>query len=968
MARWDRAGDTDVLAVHAALLQTGHILYFGGNQFYMSAQREWLGGNRRAIDNSRLYNCATGEITNPGSPLADLFCCGHAFLSSGDLLVAGGTERWLIPEELSELHHGHWPGLRDVWIFSAERHEWLPAARMLTEPGNTTPGEGDANQGGGRWYPTLLTLSDGKVIALAGHPSHGDNRHHNNIPEIYDPTRNEWTLWAATALEANLNNLGDGEAIYSEGGRRDRVIAFYPRAYVLPSADIFCADPQFHNADVNAMNQVRHSSLRFRADSTAPATRLAPPPFPYNTNFGNTGARFTSVLLPLLPDSYRARVMVCGHNEAWLIDLDEASPGWRRTGARNLTTERLHLNAVLLPTGRVFICGGVAAGETGVNTAELYDPVADRWENLEEASVRRGYHSVALLMPDGRIWTAGYSYAGDHDNGFERSIEIYTPWYCERSRPIISRTPRNIRYRTTFDVYTPQAPTIRTVALLRAGSCTHAFNSDQRYVGVNFTHVSPTQLRITAPPNGGVAPPGQYLLFIIDQDGVPSVGRFVNLNQPQPVQVIPSTVCIQTRGAWSTVFGEVRLDYPPLRSDIPFVCTVTAELIDALGIVHPLTVLPERLPVIDASVFFQVRVPPDLIGLVRMTAITNDPTHSATGQFHVSGPGGMGCRDPLAPLINNYEVIRLGCETYDCGWTAMNDRADLIGVSGGRPVRYLTARRMIDPIRQLVGQKAELRGINNHGQVIGVVNDDQGKVDGFIYGEPTDERVRAPKFKPVPGTSLTAINDEGIAVGGQFTGGRTLPVRFVDGQVQQIEVPSESALALAINGAGNIAGTHVPKGEGAVRAFIMNEHGFRDLGDLGGDVIGLTMNGGGAIAGTIASNGMLHCFAYSPEKGVFDLKMPIEKSQSMVSGINNMGMVVGTFWSEDGIRRAFRFTTERGAEDLNAFVSADRMLTLEAVVAINNRGQILTLGSEKGEPGYFLLNPASIPPPQVPIP
>lgn len=962
MPRWDVVTDNSmILAVHAALLHTGHILYFGGNQFNSHAHQSWVDtGELRFIDNTRLYNCATGEITNPGSPPSDLFCCGHAFLASGDLLVAGGTERWVLSDTAPDPHSGHWPGLRDASIFSAQRHEWLRAEPMLTEPGNRNPDE--AERGGGRWYPTLLTLANGRVIALSGHPSHRDNRHNNNIPEIYDPIRNHWVLSAENAIQANNLNLGDGNALF--GSERERVIAFYPRAFVLPDGDVFCADPQYHNADVELRNRLRHNSLRFQTDRAVPATLLPPPLAPYNTNFGNTGARFTSVLLPLLPESsYRARIMACGADDSHLIDLSAPSR-WLPTGARRLAGQRLHANAVLLPTGNVFICGGVAPGETGVMIAELYDPVADRWENLEPATVRRGYHSVALLMPDGRIWTAGYSINGASDGEFERRIEIYTPWYCERSRPTISWVPTDIRYGAEFDAYIPQAERIQKVALLRAGSCTHAFNSDQRYVGVEFTHVTPTHLSITAPPNGGVAPPGRYLLFIIDQDGVPSEGKFVHLDQPQPLWVIPSTRCVSSARITSVVFIEVQLEYPPLLSNVHFRCDVTAEGID---LHRPLEVNPRPARLIGASAFCEVTLPPDLTGTVRVTAVTNNPSRSSSTEFFVSGPGLPPCRDPLEAEINVYEVIRIGCEAWDCGWTGINDVADLIGRSGGMAVRYLTALRMIDPVGQRVGEKAVLRAINNRGRVIGVVNRSKGQVDGFVCDEPVANGRSAPEVHWVPGVSFTAINDAGVAVGNKFIKGRTVPVRWAKGQVDRIEMPSKNALALAIDGAENIAGTHIPKGDEAVHAFIMDQKGFRDLGDLGGSVIGLSMNGGNAIAGTVVSKQMVHGFAYSPQTGLFDLKMPIDASQSIASGVNNMGMIVGTFWSnKEGIRRAFRFTMDRGTEDLNAFISPDRMVVLETAVAVNNRGQILTSGSEKGEPGFFLLSPASIPIPHVP--
>ena len=80
-----------------------------------------------------------------------------------------------------------------------------------------------------------------------------------------------------------------------------------------------------------------------------------------------------------------------------------------------------------------------------------------------------------------------------------------------------------------FTVETTQANSIRRVALIRAGSVTHAFNSDQRYVACAFERTGPHRLRVTAPPTAGIAPPGFYLLFVVKQNRVPSEGHFVRL-------------------------------------------------------------------------------------------------------------------------------------------------------------------------------------------------------------------------------------------------------------------------------------------------------------------------------------------------------------------------------------------------------------------------------------------------------
>jgi hypothetical protein len=178
--RWVVLGsNSQILAVHAALVatpaKTGVILYFSGDEH---DQGQHDSGN---IDHSRLYNCGTGNISNPGSPPGtDLFCCSHALRADGRLLTAGGTDAF---PGGGGIHHEHFPGVRDAWSFNPSTRSWTRVASMNPEPGRTV--------GGGRWYPTLVTLADGRVLAMAGHPKADDSRHDNYSPEVYSSPSNE---------------------------------------------------------------------------------------------------------------------------------------------------------------------------------------------------------------------------------------------------------------------------------------------------------------------------------------------------------------------------------------------------------------------------------------------------------------------------------------------------------------------------------------------------------------------------------------------------------------------------------------------------------------------------------------------------------------------------------------------------------------------------------------------------------
>jgi hypothetical protein len=517
----------DVLAVHAALLPTSDIVFFGGDEH---DRREH---DSNEIDHTRVFSCRTGRVRRIGSPATDVFCCGHALLADGRLLLAGGTQVFLVqPRE--EPHHGHFPGLHEAWILEPVGPLWIQVASMTSSGplerfrDTNAPGPGDP---GGRWYPMLITLSSGEVLAVSGHPSDHDTRHNHNMPERFSPVPSPDGTWQLLPFPSP-----DFESMEPH---------VYPRLHLLPNGQVFCSTP---------LGTIPQSQLIDPFTGTrAPAGD--PPPDPIN--IGDAVSQDgTSVLLPLLPPDYRPRVLLCGGQQPVIMDLQplmqdpNAHPTWVPTAPRrvpaappryaNANPPRNNVNAVLLPTGDVFVCGGCAQRRspspndgTAVLESELYHPASggqpDRWESLPAARVVRNYHSVALLMPDGRVWTAG----SDH-NGFqgrenlEPRIEILNPPYIGTSgRPQIGTVPATISPGAAFTVEALDARSMTRIAMIRIASVTHSFSSDQRYVGLEFSAISDTRLNVTGPPNHNIAPPGSYLLFLVNSDGLPSEGEFV---------------------------------------------------------------------------------------------------------------------------------------------------------------------------------------------------------------------------------------------------------------------------------------------------------------------------------------------------------------------------------------------------------------------------------------------------------
>jgi hypothetical protein len=516
------------MAVHAVLLPGGthgKILYFGGYRV----------DDTHLFDVDPPYDDSTiADIAASASPGYNIFCGGHAFLADGRVLVGGGQLHLYDPNgieippppsddpgDIEHAIHGGmtWGGERRCSIFNPLAQTWREVSPMSLDPA----GNPDS---GGRWYPTLCTLANGEVLAVGGHPDLREDypsvqahRHANNVPERYTPSSDTWTLLGDDPPATDQKTSADPDWGYD-----------FQRTHVLPNGRVFFANP------VRGKN--RYYDPWAGEFLNSPVIDLSP-----DNAYGSISATWTSVMLPLLyQEGYRPRVLLMGGETAQRIDLGVQNPSWQQAGNRDWNATpplRRFVCPVILPTGQVFFSGGTSGSggdqpqqDAPVRQGEIYDPGIDwttghysgtgDWSTVESASVTRHYHSVALLLPDGNVWTAGSNGPSEEGGGRELRIEIYQPPYASQSgRPTITSAPRNIGYLYQIVLDTPQANSIARVALIRCGSCTHGFNPDQRYIGLPFLAVDNNTLTITTPPNGNVAPPGYYMIWIIDNLGRP---------------------------------------------------------------------------------------------------------------------------------------------------------------------------------------------------------------------------------------------------------------------------------------------------------------------------------------------------------------------------------------------------------------------------------------------------------------
>jgi hypothetical protein len=423
-----------------------------------------------------IFDPATGTVTS--QPVNwDMFCNGMVVLPDGRAFVNSGTLQY-------DPFHGE---LRSA-IYDSTTGQFTDVQNMAH----------------GRWYPTVTNLSDGTLMTFSGLDENGNT---NSTVEIYT-VGSGWSPTYGSPFTPPL----------------------YPRMHLLPSGKVFYS---------GATTGSRYFDPVAHTWSSVVAT----------TNYNGTRTYGTSVLLPLTPaNNYKPVVMILGGgnpstNTTELIDLSAATPKW--AFGPNMSQPRIEMNATILPNGKVIAVGGSLNDEdtgTASLNADLYDPASNTFSSAGQNGYARLYHSNSLLLPDATVLFIG----GNPARGtYEPHIEVYSPAYLFNSdgsaatRPSITSVPTSgIGYGSVFQVQTPDAANISSAVLMRPGAPTHAFDMEQRMVGMTFSAGSGL-LNVTAPPNSKIAPQGYYMLFLLNSAGVPSIAQFVQLT-PAPADIPPT--------------------------------------------------------------------------------------------------------------------------------------------------------------------------------------------------------------------------------------------------------------------------------------------------------------------------------------------------------------------------------------------------------------------------------------------
>jgi len=552
-----------VVGIHLAVLHTNKVLVFAYDE---GVQPVTAGSpaDFTAIADSDRALCA---LWDPASATAryvltnrNLFCAHQAFTENGDLLAASGQFplpgllKSLIPPELLA------PGAdKDVHVFDSITELWRRLPDMEK----------------GRWYPTCVTLPSGKIFIVSGTNGYatekGFGRGIQDTWQIADPATSN--VGAARPAGFNFYHL-------------------YPFMHVLPSGKVFIHSKRttrlFDPSDETFLriaaaglpsNRTGFTNHLYSRTGPGPGTCVLLPLIPKRNRAGTIEYPAGRILIvggggaekepePTDPtDSERRSDGTTGYNlnsytlatnTSEILDFASDDPQWRST-REYMRNGRVMPDSVLLPNGKVLIVGGGRTGQSGgllahftstdtegkpdkgatdpVLEPELFDPETETWEQLCPKPIARLYHTTAVLLPDARVLVAGHDGALNMPplDSSRYELEIYSPNYLfgpdglSAARPAITAAPDLVPLGRTFDIETPSADEIVTVAMIRQSSVTHQINTDQRYVGLMIIETRAHRLIVQAPPPGGVAPPGFYMLFIVNRAGVPSVARWIRV-------------------------------------------------------------------------------------------------------------------------------------------------------------------------------------------------------------------------------------------------------------------------------------------------------------------------------------------------------------------------------------------------------------------------------------------------------
>ncbi|MFJ8635850.1 galactose oxidase-like domain-containing protein [Streptomyces sp. NPDC093568] len=486
--RWDvLPTQNPVRSMHSVVLNNGKVLLIAGSG---NSEQMFQAGTFT----SAVYDPQNGTYKQIPTP-KDMFCAGHVQLDDGRVLVMSGNKAYPVPGG-----HGY-EGYKDSYVFDP-----------VTETYSKTN-----NMNDGHWYPSATVLGNGDVISFGGLREDSTG---SVTAELWSDAEQKWLelwkvnqTWSYWGLYPSMILMQDGRL-------------FYSGSHVFGN-NIPGTGSAIYDYGANTVTQI--PGLQKKDERDQSASVLLPPAQDQkvltigggNIDSNPDANRLTDVIDLKQPNpSYVAGPPL----PQGTVDLGGGKVP--QTGNQG----KMYVSAVLLPDGKVLETGGALHNRADpVYESSIYDPATNTFDPVAADPEERGYHSSAFLLPDGRVMATG----DNPGNGsWNHDVSIYTPPYLLKgARPkITSVIDTEWTYGDTQRI-TVDRP-IAKAELIRPAAVTHSSDPNQRFVDLPLSvDGNNVDLNVTSNPN--LAPPGWYMLFAVDANGVPSVARWVHLQGPQ---------------------------------------------------------------------------------------------------------------------------------------------------------------------------------------------------------------------------------------------------------------------------------------------------------------------------------------------------------------------------------------------------------------------------------------------------
>jgi galactose oxidase len=534
-------GETNrpVVPVHLNLLPNGKLLLWGRD-------REPVNGfDVHGYTHAFVLDSFYMSLKPVKNGRTNLFCSGHSFLPDGRLLVTGGhsTERGAAQE-------GHGSINTNIFDFRTDRWQGNP----INPIGDVPP----PDMNNGRWYPYNVTLDSGETMVASGSfiPVGSLASVQNDIAQIYGP---DGTWRDVRGLGATYGN--------------SHALRNYPFLHLLPNGQVYVAGAS-GSKETWFLN---YSTISGEGEWSGGQWTSSP-------HQAGTSVQYEPGKIINMGGGTFGSQAINGYETIDLSGPTASLPAQTWTPLTAMGFPRVNHTGTLLPDGKVLVTGGSRCGGFNnhncpggpVLTPELWN--GTNWQQMANHQVARGYHSVAILLPDGRVMIGGGGLpaaAGESPadgitcaTGDTRAVcrkyghnevEIFSPPYLfltdgtAAPRPSITHAPKDVTYGQNFTVGvgTVRANEVSDVVLVKLGAVTHGFNQDQRRIRLTATTASDLTLSVSAPADSKVCPPGHYMLFLMKQNGqqkTPSLATIIrvgNVSTAKSVEVFTATA--QTR-------------------------------------------------------------------------------------------------------------------------------------------------------------------------------------------------------------------------------------------------------------------------------------------------------------------------------------------------------------------------------------------------------------------------------------